>query len=129
MECEKRFANPISDRLLMFRIYKGFLQLSKQNSTQKWTNNFKYFFREDIQMISKHMKRCSTSLSMRHYLTHVRMAIIRICGKQQQSELAAEEDPSVIVSLQTLQSQQLFAHQTIFTGARGSQVREHTAPL
>ena len=58
---ENNIANETTDKRLIFKIHKQFMQLTVRkidNPTKKWAGNLnRHSSKEDIQMANKHMKK------------------------------------------------------------------------
>ena len=84
---------------------------NKQPIQRMWEEDLnRHFFKKDIQLADRHMKRCSTSLviremqiktTMRYHLTLVRMAITKKIHKQQILERVwrAGNPPTLLVGM------------------------------
>ena len=80
---------------------------NQNNTVQKWADDLnRHFFKEDIQIVKKHMKRSSTSFiiremhietKMRYQQTSVRMAIDRKSSKNMLQKIYRKETFSTLL--------------------------------
>ena len=64
LEWQKLTASETTDKGLISKIYKQLIQLNTRktnNPVKKSEDLNRHFFKEDIQMVNKHIKRCSAS--------------------------------------------------------------------
>ena len=84
---EKIFANDVTDKGLVSKIYRQLMMLNSiktNNPINKWAKDLsRYFSKEDIQMAKRHMKRCSTLLIIQ--FSSVAQSYLTLCDPMNRS--------------------------------------------
>ena len=103
---KKIFANHISNKGLISKIYLELIKFNSRKTNFKIKDLNRYFPKENIQMANRYLKRCSISLiiremeikiTMRYHFTPVRMTAIQKSKAINAGEGVEKREPSYTV--------------------------------
>ena len=108
-EWEKIIANETTGKVLISKIYKQLIQLNTRKTNdpiKKWEKDLNRHFSKDLQLVNKHMKRCSTLLIIRemqikttmgYHLIPVRMVLIKVYKQQMLERVWRKGNPLALL--------------------------------
>ena len=113
-ECKKILANEATDKGLIYKICKQLMEprikthTHQKKTVKNWAEDLNtHSSKEDLQLVMKHIKRCSTSLIiremqiktiMKYHLTSIRTAIIKKSANNKAGRVVEKREFSYTVA-------------------------------